>query len=176
MSRVSKAAEVVQQGNFRKLYKKQYGDIAKLGGPASMTPEQVFDMAVAYFEWAESNAIKAIETASFQGAVDENLVHKTRVFTLNGLSLFLNVSSHTLQRWRKEPGYAEVMEFIDGVVYEQKFQLAANGIVNASFIGKELGIDKPATVHVETVAAAAAGSDSEKMKDAVKSVLGEIGL
>lgn len=175
MSRVNKAADVVHQGNFRKMYKKQYGDIAKLGGPASMTPEQVFYMAVAYFEWAESNAIKALETASFQGVVDESLVHKTRVFTLNGLSLFLNVSSHTLQRWRREPGYAEVMEFIDGVVYEQKFQLAANGIISANFIGKELGIDKPATVHVETVATSGTnGASIDEMKAAVESVLSKI--
>ena len=75
-------------GNFKELYNKKYGDIANLKINHRYTPEQVFDMAVRYFSWAEERAIKAIETASFQGVVTENLVHKPRVFTITGFQLF----------------------------------------------------------------------------------------
>lgn len=165
--------QITEYGNFKKLYRKKYGDIATVTKGKLFTPEQLFNLAVAYFEWAEQNQIKASETASFQGEVEESLVHKTRVFTVTGLCLFCGVTQGALSNWRKQEGYAEVMEFIDSVIFEQKYQLAANGIINASFIGKDLGIDKPATINVENNSESSSSivSVDEKMAEAVNSVL-----
>ena len=163
---------VVQGGNFKELYQKKFGTI--LARNRQITPEQLFDLAVKYFEWAEDNAIKAAETASFQGDVEESLVHKPRVFTYTGFKLFAGFSDAGLVKWRKEPDYCEVMEFVDSVISEQKFQLAANGIINASFIGKDLGIDKPASINIDNNASASAGAvatTEDAMKDAVNSIL-----
>lgn len=165
---------ITEHGNFKKLYRKKYGDIASVTGRKLFTPEQLFNLAVAYFEWAEQNQIKAAETASFQGEVTESLVHKTRIFTVTGLCLFCGVTQGALAKWRKEEGYSEVMEFVDSVIFEQKYQLAANGVINASFIGKELGIDKPTTISVETSASASATAEmtvEQQMSEAVNSVL-----
>lgn len=171
----SRAQDKIKRGNFKDLYNKKYGDIANLNHRHNYTPEQVFSLAVKYFSWAEENAIKAAETAAFQGIVTENLVHKTRVFTLKGLRLFCGFSSGVLVKWRGEPGFCDVMDFIDDVIYEQKFQLAANGIVNASFIGKELGIDKAAEVNVTSnSSASAAAVTPEEFKEAVKDILGDL--
>lgn len=163
---------ITERGNFKELYRKQFGDV--ISKQKTMTPQQLFDMGVSYFEWAESNQIKAAETASFQGEVSESLIHKVRVFTLNGFALYAGCTINTLNRYRSEAGYGEVMEFIDSVIYEQKFQLAANGIVNPGFIGKDLGIDKPANITVETVASAnstAVGTVEQQMEQAVTNVL-----
>lgn len=156
-------------GNFKELYNKKYGDI--VAKSRVYTPEQVFDLAVKYFTWAEQNAITAAESASFQGEVEQTEIYKPRVFTIKGLRLFCSFSEAVLIKWRREEGYAEVMEFIDSVIDEQKFQLAANGVINASFIGKDLGIDKPATINVETTAAASNNTTEVMMKDAVNSIL-----
>lgn len=156
-------------GNFKELYNKKYGDI--VAKSRTYTPEQVFDLAVKYFSWAEQNAITAAESASFQGEVEQTEIYKPRVFTIKGLRLFCSFSEAVLIKWRREEGYAEVMEFIDSVIDEQKFQLAANGVINASFIGKDLGIDKPATINVETTAAASNNTTEVMMKDAVNSIL-----
>ncbi|AFV50928.1 terminase small subunit [Escherichia phage ADB-2] len=51
-----KNAPVVQGGNFKELYKKKFGTV--LAKNRAMTPEQLFDLSVKYFEWAEDNAIK----------------------------------------------------------------------------------------------------------------------
>lgn len=163
------------KGNFKDLYNQTYGTMIQKRRTL-YTPEQLYEMAVKYFTWAEDNAIKAAETASFQGDVSESPVHKVRVFTINGLALFLCVRQTTLMKWRATEEYDEVMEFIDNVIYEQKFQLAANGIVNASFIGKEMGIDKPTTITVESsaVAGANAGISKEALGEAVKSILDDI--
>lgn len=171
----SKAQDKIKRGNFKELYNKKYGDIANLNHRHNYTPEQVFNLAVKYFAWAEANAIKAAETAAFQGVVTENLVHKTRVFTIKGLRLFCGFSSGVIVKWRTDPGFAEVMDFIDDVIYEQKFQLAANGIVNASFIGKELGIDKAAEVNVTANSSASAATvTTEEFKEAVNDILGAL--
>lgn len=140
-----------------------------------MTPEQVFDMAVRYFEWAESNHIQASETASFQGDVFESKTHKPRIFTIGGFRLFCGYSENNIQRFRREPGYAEVMEFIDSVIREQKFQLAANNIINASLVSKDLGLDKAATITVENNAVNTIEAVSaEDVKDAVRDILDAI--
>ena len=160
--------------NFKELYKKQYGDIAKLTTANRYTPEQIFNLAVKYFEWAELNAIKSAESASFQGKTYQDEVTKPRIFTMSGLRLFCSFSKCAVDKWRKEPGFAEVMEFIDSVIFEQKFQLAANGIVNAGFIGKELGIEQASTINVSANAEAASDVNNvtaEEVRDAVKDIM-----
>lgn len=165
----STAKEKVRIGNFKELYNKKYGDIANLNHRHPMTPETVFNLAVKYFSWAEDQAIKAIETASFQGVVTENLVHKPRIFTLNGFCLYCGVTASSIQSWRASPGFAEVVEFIDSVIHEQKYQLAASNLINAGFVGKEIGIDKATEVNVSNVV-----NDTQTIEDAVKSVLDKI--
>lgn len=171
----STAQEKVRIGNFKELYNKKYGDIANLNHRHPMTPETVFNLAVKYFSWAEDQAIKAIETASFQGVVTENLVHKPRVFTLNGFQLYCGVTSGAIQSWRASPGFSEVMEFIDSVITEQKYQLAASNLINAGFVGKDIGIDKAAEVNVQNnVSSGAVSVTTDEFKEAVKDILGEL--
>lgn len=164
--------------NFKQLYNKRYGDIVTMHRTHTYTPEQVFDLAIRYFEWAEENAIKASETAAFQGIVKESRVHKPRVFTINGLCLFCGFSDSVISKWRREAGFSEVIEFIDKVIYEQKFQLAANGIVNASFMGKELGIDSGITTNVSVETNSTTQSidsvTADEVRDAVRDILAEI--
>lgn len=165
-------AERKEAINFKSLYNKRYGDIVTMNRNHQYTPEQVFDLAVRYFTWAEENSIKATETAAFQGVVSEHRIHKPRVFTLSGLRLFCGFSAGILDHWRKTEGFRDVMEFIDGVIYEQKFQLAANGIVNASFIGKDLGIDSAPTVNIENTNETTIENVSvDEVKEAVRDIL-----
>lgn len=171
----STAQEKVRIGNFKELYNKKYGDIANLSHKHMMTPEQLFNIAVKYFSWAESQAIRAIETASYQGIVTENLVHKPRIFTLNGFCLYCGVTTSAIQTWRKSPGFDDVIAFIDSVILEQKYQLAASNLINAGFVGKEIGIDKAAEVNVQNnVSAGAVSVTPDEFKEAVKDILGEL--
>lgn len=160
--------------NFKKLYRKNYGDIVKMHDHDKLTPEQLFDMAVSYFEWAEQNHLKAAETASFQGHISEGKVHKARVFTVTGLRLFCAISENRLNAYRNRDGYREVMEFIDSVIYEQKYQLAVTGIINANLIAKDLGIDKNAQVNVTATATSGEAVTKEDIGEAVKSILEDL--
>ena len=163
--------------NFKRLYNKQYGDIVQLNKSHRYTPEQIFELAIKYFEWAELNAIKAAETSSFQGRTYQDEIRKPRVFTVNGLRLFCGWSKCAVEKWRKEPGFSEVMEFIDTVITEQKFQLAANGVINAAFIAKDLGVDQPTQINVNANAessAAIAEVGADEVREAVRDILAEI--
>ena len=168
---MSKTALKMGEGNFKALYNKKYGDIAMVAINRKYTPEEVFDFAVRYFSWAESEAIKAIETAAFQGVVNESLVHKPRVFTLTGLALFMGVNINRFARWRTEAGYSDVMEFIDNVIYEQKYQLGVAGIISSTIVGKELGIDKPQEIKISNNSTA---NDVDSMKEALESVISKL--
>lgn len=155
--------------NFKKLYNRTLDQVV---GKTFMSPQQFLDMVISYFSWAESNAVRAIETASFQGVVTENLIHKPRVFTIRGLCLYCGISAAMLTKMRGDVNFAPIVDLIDNVVYEQKYQLAVNGIINSAMVGKELGIDKPATVTVEQNNTA--NVDVAEFKEAVRDVLDNI--
>lgn len=167
----SATQEKIRKGNFKQLYNMKYGDIAKMSKTHQVTPEQVFNLAVKYFAWAEDNAMKACENASFQGIVTENLVHKVRVFTMNGLQLYCGFSSGVIHKWRSDPGFRDVMEYIDMVIREQKYQLAVSGIINPGIISKELGIDKPQEITITNTSSA---NDVDTMKEALESVISKL--
>lgn len=161
--------------NFKKLYNKQYSDIvgANISGNNKLTPEQLMQLVVNYFEWAETNAIKAGAESSFQGRTYQDTITRPRVFTWNGLTLFLGVSTGIIQRWKRQPGYMEVLDFADQVIREQKYQYAANGMINTNMIAKELGIDKGDTFNISANAEAEANTE-EAMEKAVVSVLSKL--
>ena len=82
-----------------------------------------------------------------------------------------------MEKWKKEPGFSEVMEFIESVIYEQKFQLAANGVINAAFIAKDLGVDQPTQINVSANAdssAAISEVGADEVREAVRDILAEI--
>lgn len=168
-------APAAESMNFKKLWNKQYSDLigTKLDKRATLTPEQVMNLIVQYFEWAELNAIKAGETATFQGRVYQDTIHKPRIFTWEALKLFCGFSGTALAKWKLKPGYDVVIEFAESVIKEQKYQLAANGMINSTMIAKELGIDKGDTFNISANAETEVNTE-EAMKNAVASVLSKI--
>lgn len=170
MSRVNK--ETPLPTNFKALFNKKFEDLA-VPQATKLTPEQFFNLAVRYFTWAEENAIHAGESASYQGEISQWDVSKPRVFTINGLVLYCGIARSTYESLKKKPQYEGVIEFVETVIHEQKFQLAANGMVNSSLIIKDLGLDKGAQITVTSNNANVSVND-EKMVEAVRSVLGEL--
>ncbi|WEY17726.1 terminase small subunit [Vibrio phage Vc1] len=172
---IKKETGAAESLNFKKLYNKQYTDIVggSINNKSELTPEQLMQLVVNYFEWAETNAIKAGGSESFQGRTYQDTIHRPRVFTWNGLTLFPGVSTGIIQRWKRQPGYMEVLDFADMVIREQKYQYAANGMINTNMIAKELGIDKGDTFNISANAEAEANTE-EAMEKAVESVLSKL--
>lgn len=167
MARLDASSKTI---NFRDLYNKKYGD-AIVNRRNKYTPEQLWEHAVAYFTWAESNAIKSAESVAHQGDLSEHRTHKTRVFSLNGFRLFCSISGSSWEWCKSNPDYAEVIEMVTTVIHEQKYQLAVNNIINASLVGKELGIDKPQEI---TISNNSSANDVDTMKEALESVISKL--
>lgn len=98
--------------------------------------------ARSYFEWTEDNPL--IEVDYRQGK--RVRLPKMRAMTMRGLCVFLGCSVRYFGdfKLRQEEGkhedYLAVIEWIEEVIYTQKFTGAAAGMLNANLISRDLGL------------------------------------
>jgi hypothetical protein len=110
------------------------------------TPQELWDACVAYFEWAERNYLEQIELFSTKAGIVTGRKPLKRVYTIEGLCVHIGVTKMSWIRWRStnHPSYrgdlAEVIEYAEAIIYEQKFTGAAVGLFNASLITRDLGL------------------------------------
>lgn len=127
--------------NMRHLYKKSLSDIS---GTKDLNNEQLFELVVAYFAWAEANPINTPETANFQGRVYQGEAKKIRPFTLTSLTLFIGTTPKTWREWKKDEANAErqsILDFAESIIREQKYSAAMVGAFNPQFVLKDLDMD-----------------------------------
>lgn len=129
------------------------------------TPELLWEAACEYFQWCEENPLlaseaKVVNTGDYQSKVEIVEIPKMRAFTLHGLCLYLGCNTVYFNHFEyglkgKEDelskDFSQCLTCIKEVVFEQKFTGAAAGMLNPSFIGKDLGlIDRTETkLHIE---------------------------
>lgn len=103
-------------------------------------PNILWTAACEYFQWCDNNPLK--EEKVF-GTGHSATVDLMRAYTLRGLLFFLDIDENTWQRYRKDEPYKDfwaVIERVDSVIYTQKFEGAAAGLLNANIIARELGL------------------------------------
>jgi hypothetical protein len=92
-----------------------------------------------YFQHVQDNPLKEHANSKEE---------KMRAMTIGGLCVFLRINRGTWNDWRKHKDFAEVMQEVEGIIYDQKFTAAAAGFLNANLISRELGLaDKNETEH-----------------------------
>src|SRR5690606_5967831 len=103
------------------------------------SPEMLWEAACEYFDHSDNNPLSAID---FRGKdVQEVAIHKMRAYTRDGLETFLCVDS--LREYKKNPSYKDffhVISRIEKIMYNQKFQGAAAGMLNPNIIARDLGL------------------------------------
>lgn len=119
------------------------------------SPEKLWESACEYFKWVDENPLtKAI---IHQGAVTgtENLM---RAMTVKGLCIFLGVNSKYFNDFNAsldltkeiDRDFSEVSIRIREIIDSQKFEGASAGLLNASIIGRDLGLtEKQETTNVD---------------------------
>ncbi len=105
-----------------------------------ITPEQLFEQAVEYFKWVDAHPLKEQALFHYKGMVKSHSADKMRPYTRKGLATFLGVTEQTLLNWKAYPHLTEVMEFIEQIIYTQKFEGAAANLLNGNIISRELGL------------------------------------
>lgn len=106
------------------------------------TPDQLWDRAAQYFQWCDEHPLESVEYYGKDATKCD--VPKMRAYTWSGLELFLGVES--LREYKTNPSYKEfsrITGMIEKIIYTQKFEGAAAGLLNQNIIARDLGlIDK----------------------------------
>lgn len=109
--------------------------------PKFETPEDLWSAAVEYFEWVDANPLYEDQLITFQGKATHEPVAKMRAMTMAGLWSFIDVHADTWGEWkRSRPDLSEVITRAESVVFQQKFEGAAAGLLNGSIIARDLGL------------------------------------
>lgn len=103
-------------------------------------PETLWRLACDYFEWVEENPIFEAQLVSYQGVSNLEPVPKARAMTWEGLATFCGMNPVTLLNYAHKEEFEEVMSVIKACIRDQKFTLAAAGLLNANLVGRDLGI------------------------------------
>lgn len=112
-------------------------------GPAGKkigSVEELFAIAREYFDWCHSNPLEEEKAFFYKGEVSKDSVHKMRAFTVQGFCIFAGISTETYRNYRKSPDLKEAVEVIDSIMYTQKFEGAAAGMLNPVIIARDLGL------------------------------------
>lgn len=102
--------------------------------------DELWRAACEYFEWATDNPLIEERPMNIAGQLVMAEVKKARVFTFSALCFDLDVSYSTYKGWRNDETLAEACDWIDNVIYTQKFEGAVAGIFNAGIISRDLGL------------------------------------
>ncbi|GGE17324.1 hypothetical protein GCM10011360_02670 [Primorskyibacter flagellatus] len=105
------------------------------------TPEELMAKFLEYYTWNEENPL--IEHKPFVSKGDAIMarVPKMRALSWSRFAVFLGTDSFCLYRMRKNmENLKEAFDYIADVMYAQKFEGAAAGLLNAHVISRDLGL------------------------------------
>lgn len=108
--------------------------------PIFATPEGLWAACCEYFEWVEENPLREEKLFAFQGAVTRATVAKMRAMTLDGLHIFLDISSETWTGYRGREDFLGVTTQVEKIIRDQKFTGAAAELLNPNIIARDLGL------------------------------------
>lgn len=107
---------------------------------AFATPEALYEAAAEAFTWLHTHPKRKQVLFHHKGAVVRTYETLERPFTKNAVAMCMGISIQCLDGYRTREGFEDVMAWIDGVIYTQKFEGAAVGTLNANFIARDLGM------------------------------------
>lgn len=103
------------------------------------TPQMLWDAACEYFEWCDTHPLMSYEWNGKDPVKCD--LEKMRPYTLKGLCIFLDVSEQYIQQFDEtDKDFSLIITRIRNVIYTQKFEGAAAGLLNTNIIARELGL------------------------------------
>ena len=121
------------------------------------SPELLWEAACEYFEWVENNPLYETKAFSFQGIVITEKLPVMRAMTLSQLCLYLGCNEAYFRTFKHqlpdgEKDFNTIIDKIEQIIYNQKFQGASGNLLNANIIARELGLtDKTELEHSGTI-------------------------
>lgn len=104
-------------------------------------PEELYHCILEYFQWVDKNPLHEELVFSTKDGIRRTHVKKMRAMTLHGMCVHMGIDPQLWYDWRRNrEDLKAVIAWADNIVYEQKFTGAAAGLLNASLIGRDLGL------------------------------------
>lgn len=108
-------------------------------------PEEFAEAINSYFEFVENNPLKEGQLMKAKINRDEEEVKvyklsKLRAMSLQGLCSFLGINTDTFYEYEKKAGFTAIATHARQIMFAQKFEGAAAGLLNSSIIARELGL------------------------------------
>lgn len=110
------------------------------GKPVFENAAQMAEAAAAYFEYVVQTPLYSEKLFAYQGGVTRAQEPHMRAMTIKGLCTFLGISESTWKSYRDRADYQELVTTIEQIIYTQKFEGAAAGLLNASIVSRDLGL------------------------------------
>jgi hypothetical protein len=115
--------------------------------PAYKTDADVLKAAAEYFEDITSNPLLTEKSWQSEGAVVTHDAPVMRAMTIQGLCNHMGIGYRTWVKYRlKRPELQPVIEIIEQIIYQQKFEGAAAGLLNAHLISRDLKLEDTTTI------------------------------
>ena len=108
--------------------------------PIFDSAEQLEAACEEYLDWIADNPMVMAESVKFQGQGGLMAVPKLRAPTLRGMCRFLGINRQTWSNYRDKPDFFDTCESIEDAIYAHKVEAAAAGMMDAGFIGREIGL------------------------------------
>lgn len=109
------------------------------------SPELLWKAACEYFEWCDTTPLLEQKLFAYQGDIQKDVVTHMRPYTLTGLCFYLECSEAYFREFKSSTpkggeDFLTVIEQIEQIIYNQKFEGAAAGFFNANIIARDLGL------------------------------------
>lgn len=104
------------------------------------TPEDLWRACCAYFLYVDTNPLKEQKAFSTPVGIKKTTITKKRAMTLAGLRVKLGLSEAGYRIYKKRTEFKWVCDAVRDIMYAQKFEGAAAGLLNQSIIARDLGL------------------------------------
>jgi len=101
------------------------------------TPDSLWEKAREYFQWVEDNPLKEQKVFSSGKRLT---VNRLRAMTVTGFCVFAGIDRDVYASFLRDEAYGTATSRIADVIYTQKFEAAAAGLLETSIVSRELGL------------------------------------
>jgi hypothetical protein len=129
--------------------------------------------AYKYFSMIDNNPLYEGDCMVVDKELTEFSRPKARPYTLAGLQVFLGVNDAYIRQFKADknkctPDFSTVISEIEQIIYTQKFELAAAGLLNANIISRELGLADKTNVQTVQYNADVTKEEAKLISDALE--------
>ena len=123
----------------------------KHGRDYKYQPEELWNEFIEYCKWVEDNPLwesvlvsKGIKIQTDEGVkeVYSTPMPKMRAMTLRAFQVFADINHSTWENYKKNKDFIAITTRIENIVYSQKFEGSAAGLLNPNIIARDLGLSE----------------------------------